>query len=346
MERFILPKKFVRHAFAPKALPLVFATLFFAACGNDPSQDGFLVPKTVKDDASLPAATIRGTKLHLVVESQGTGTDYIVFLHGGPGYDYRSLIPLKDKVKADPTLNNAKIVMYDQRGGGLSERLDPSDASLSVAGHVEDLEAIRVAYFGAPMKVVAHSFGGALLQAYIAKYPANVTHAVFISSMPPKNNKDDDLLESIFNAAAGDYTWQRNLLGESHAELDFRFINFLSAQPYYYCSENDYKKVPFWRFGYVATIKTMENGLLANPVAGPSVTYGYDFVSTNALYTGKSAFIVGACDTKLGKPVANALSATLGGTKRSVLEVSGAGHFVFTDKLDTVATEVIQGLQP
>ncbi|HRP69486.1 MAG TPA: alpha/beta hydrolase, partial [Turneriella sp.] len=334
MERFILAKRFARRAFARKAVSLVFAAFFFTACGNDPSQDGFLVPKTVKDDTSLPSEMVRGTKLHLMIETKGAPGpgDNIIFLHGGPGYDYRSLILLKDKVKA--SLTNAKIVMYDQRGGGLSERLDPSDSSLSVASHVEDLEAIRVTKFNAPMKVIAHSFGGALLQAYIAKYPANVTNAVFISSMPPKNNKDDDLLESIFNTAAGDYTWQRNLLGESHAELDFRFINFLSAQPYYYCSENDYKKVPFWRFGYVATIKTMENGLLASPVSGPSVTYGYDFVSTNAAYTGKSAFIVGACDTKLGKPVANALSATLGGTKRAVVEVSDAGHFTFTDQLN------------
>lgn len=321
----------------------IVIALFFVACGNDPSQDGFLVPKTVMTDASLPSATIRGTKLHLEQQTTGAASNYIIFLHGGPGYDYRSLIPLADKVKA--SIANYKLILYDQRGGGLSQRLEPGDASLSVDGLVADLEAIRVQYFNAPMKVVAHSFGGALLQAYIKKYPANVTHAVFIGTMPAKNNKADDLLESIFNEAAGDYTWQRNLLGESHAELDFRFINFLSAQPYYYCSENDYKKVRYWRFGYIATIKIMENGLLAGPVAGPSVTYNYDFTASNAAANlTKSAFIVGGCDNKLGAAAAQSVHDTLGGTKRPVKVISNAGHFSFVDQLDAVAEEVVAGL--
>lgn len=322
---------------------IVTSVFFFTACGNDPSQDGFLVPKTVKDDASLPSATIRGTKLHLQHEQGGTAVNKIVFLHGGPGYDYRALIPLKDKVKA--SITDYDIVMYDQRGGGLSERLDPGDATLSVDSLVEDLEAIRAAYFGAQMKVVAHSFGGALLQAYIKKYSSNVTHAVFIGTMPAKNTKSDDLLESIFNEAAGDYTWQRNLLGESHAELDFRFINFLSAQPYYYCSENDYKKVRYWRFGYIATIKIMENGLLSGPVAGPSVTYDYDFTASNALASvTNAAFIVGGCDNKLGAAAAQSVYNTLGGTKSPVKTIANAGHFSFVDQLDAVAAEVIAGL--
>lgn len=318
----------------------------FAGCGNDPSQDGFLVPKTVVDDPSLPSATIRGTKLHLIHEKGSLETHKIIFLHGGPGYDFRSLIPLKDKIEAG--LPDYDIVMYDQRGGGLSQRLSPNDKSLSVSGQVEDLEAIRVKYFSAPMKVVAHSWGGALLQAYMKAYPTNVTHAVFISSMPAKNNKDDDLLTSIFNTAAGDYTWQRNFLGESHAELDFRFINFLSAQPYYYCSESDYKKIPYWRFGYVATIKTMENGLLAGPVAGPSVTYDYDFIPGNAATNlTNAAFIVGGCDKKLGKAAAQSIYDSLGGSgnKRAITVIADAGHFVFTDQLDAVATEAIAGLQ-
>ena len=344
-------KNIIRNLLTSFAFAGIMTTI---ACGNDPSQDGILVPKIVVDDLALLSATINGVKLHISMTTVGTpgANDNIVFLHGGPGYDYRALEPLKNLV--DDSVNNHRYVLYDQRGGGLSQRLDPSDSTLSVAGHVADLEAIRTSasfFNGGTMKIVAHSWGGALAQAYMKSYPNRVTKIVFIASMPAKNTNSDDLLTSIFNTAAGDYTWQRNLLGESHAELDFRFINFLPAQTYYYCNAEDYKKVRYWRFGYAAVIKTLENGMLAGAVTGPSVTYNYDFTASNAAVSSvnEATYIVGSCDTKLGATAANSIRNTLTVTPSSanntVVTVANAGHYVFTDQLDAVATQVIAGLQ-
>src|SRR5688572_29141984 len=85
-------------------------------CADDP---GNLVPKTVVDDPTLPAIAINGTRLHS--EAFGEPTDpIIVVLHGGPGSDYRGLLPLRALAE-----DGYRVVFWDQRGAGLSQRHAP-----------------------------------------------------------------------------------------------------------------------------------------------------------------------------------------------------------------------------
>ena len=58
----------------------------------DPDAPGNLVPKTVEEDPSLPRIEVNGTTLH--AEAFGDpSAPMVMMLHGGPGGDYRSLLP-------------------------------------------------------------------------------------------------------------------------------------------------------------------------------------------------------------------------------------------------------------
>src|SRR4051794_23954393 len=95
---------------------LILLALSGCMCASDP---GNLVPKTVAEDPSLPAVDLNGTRFH--AEAFGDpDAPVIMVLHGGPGQDYRNSLPLK--ALADDGL---RVVFWDQRGTGLSARVDP-----------------------------------------------------------------------------------------------------------------------------------------------------------------------------------------------------------------------------
>lgn len=97
------------------------------------SADPPRVLSTVSDDQSLPTLEVNGIRLHL--ETWGDPTrETVILLHGGPGNDYRHLLPLK-------TLGDEyHLVFYDQRGAGLSQRVESSEISLDA--FIGELDAV------------------------------------------------------------------------------------------------------------------------------------------------------------------------------------------------------------
>ena len=128
------------------------------------------VPRTAGQDPSLPSVTISGVTYH--AETFGDPVNpVIITIHGGPGGDYRSLYPLKNLA------DEFYVVFFDQRGTGLSPRVDPNGISLESA--ISDLNAIVEKYGrGRPVNLVGHSWGAMLASAYIGRYPEKVDHLV------------------------------------------------------------------------------------------------------------------------------------------------------------------------
>src|SRR5512147_2073700 len=105
-------------------LPLTLMGLGATACGDvmSPGDPGNLVPRTVAEDATLPAIEMNGSRFH--AERFGNPANpVIVFLHGGPGGDYRSMLRLAERYNGSSLADDYFLVYWDQRGAGLSERV-------------------------------------------------------------------------------------------------------------------------------------------------------------------------------------------------------------------------------
>src|SRR5688572_3886103 len=106
-----------------KLMIAAVAALLMTSCEKERmlNEPGNLVPKTVDQDLSLPAIAVNGTLLHAEAFGHPDST-IIVMLHGGPGDDYRVLLNC-----ADLAGYGYRVVFYDQRGSGLSQRM-PHDS--------------------------------------------------------------------------------------------------------------------------------------------------------------------------------------------------------------------------
>ena len=126
-------------------LAALFILFYVVTWGDYP------VPATVADDPSLPHITIDGVTYH--AETFGDPANPVVItIHGGPGGDYRSILSLK------ALSDDYFVVFFDQRGAGLSPRVNSDEITLASA--VADLDSIVEHYGGGePVNLVAHSWG-------------------------------------------------------------------------------------------------------------------------------------------------------------------------------------------
>jgi pimeloyl-ACP methyl ester carboxylesterase len=142
--------------------------------------------------AAVPAPTpgvregkwqVRGTRLF--VRDVGPETaPVLVVVHGGPGGNHLGLRPL------EALAPERRVILYDQRGTGESDRLPISTAKpeglgrLSLEENVADLEAIRARLGRDRIALIGHSWGGALAVFYAAAHPEHVEKLVVYSGGP------------------------------------------------------------------------------------------------------------------------------------------------------------------
>ena len=134
------------------------------------TQDQYDVAETVEQDSSIPQVELNSRLFH--AETFGHDShDVVVVLHGGPGNDYRYLLPLK--ALADSYL----VVFYDQRGTGLSARVLAEEFTLD--NMIADLDAV-IDHFAGDRKVnlIGHSWGAMLASGYICHHPEKVNQVI------------------------------------------------------------------------------------------------------------------------------------------------------------------------
>jgi pimeloyl-ACP methyl ester carboxylesterase len=115
-------------------------------------------------------------RLQLLVVGALAACD-VVFLYGGSGQGSEHFEALGGRFLE----RELRIVYFDQRGSGLSER--PVNGDYAIATMVDDIEALR-RDFGTPKIVVmGHSFGAVLALEYAAKYPTTTSQVIIVAGV-------------------------------------------------------------------------------------------------------------------------------------------------------------------
>jgi len=269
-----------------------------AACDgiHDPSADGNLVPKTADEDATIPSIALSGTTLHY--ETFGDPTQpALIFLHGGPGGDYRGLERLNARYDGYALTDDHFVVMWDQRGSGLSRRhdcgvftLDRMDADLDML--------VDLVSPGRPVTLVGHSWGGMYAAMYVNRHPEKVAAAVLMEPGPLNGQmfeaiKNDLYDIDVFSEWLNDDAWDDEILTpDDHARADYhRMLGVRDSQPKFHQSTVD--PAPAWRLGAVANHCLMNSAVKD----GKAV---YDLTDHLSAYTTRVLFIASAWNEVIG----------------------------------------------
>jgi proline iminopeptidase len=305
-------------------LPLALCGLTAAACDvMSPDDPGNLVPRTVAEDESLPAIELNGSRFH--AETFGNPQNpVVVFLHGGPGGDYRSMLTLGARHNGYSLVDDYFLVYWDQRGSGLSQRHNRT--TLTIDMYMADLDALIDRYSpDRPVYLVGVSWGGMFATGYINRYPQRVAGAVLIESGPfdgatMERIKDDMFDDDLRREWLNDFAWHSQFISpDTHARMDFeRMLGARDAQPNFGTSRTNPE--PGWRQGALANRYITKDGQNGKGV------FNYDFTTNLAVYTTPVLFIAGARSEVLGESLQREQIERYPAASLTVLD--GAGHDV------------------
>ncbi len=300
------------------------------------SEPGNLVPRTVMEDASLPAITVNGTRLH--AEFRGDpAKPLLIVLHGGPGADYRSLLPLAERYAGYSLADHYHILFWDQRGAGLSERHDKD--VLTIDQYDADLLALVDRFApGQQVTLLGQSWGGMYGTSFINRHPARVREAIFIESGPLRGSTYERIKGDLFDLNflrewLNDFAWSAQFFStDDHIRLDYQLtIGARDHQP-----RNNARKgagaEPAWRNGAKAARYLQEDG---QDAAGK---FNYDFTTNLQAFTGRVLLVAGARSEVLGVPLQEEQRPLY---RNAVLKiVPGGGHDVHWTHTAEVMAEI------
>ncbi len=162
---------------------------------------GLIVSGYASADAPESGKLFRGPHATLYYEIRGTASGIpLVVVNGGPGVEH-AYLHCSDAW--DLLAQRRRVVFYDQRGVGHSQRL-AKNQSCTLADQIADLEALRGHLGFERIDVIGHSWGGYLAMAYAARHPERIAHLVICDSGAPKWGDTVFLFKDIFPE-----TWAR-----------------------------------------------------------------------------------------------------------------------------------------
>ena len=314
--------------------PLLVAVLGLAACDlHDPDD---LVAATVIEDPSLPRYTLdSGPILHLETFGPEDG-EVIIFLHGGPGDDYRSQLGMR--VLDD----RYRLVFFDQRGTGLSERV-PAD-QIDGPAYIEDLHELALHFGGGePVTILGQSFGGAYAGMFTAEHPELVKRLILVEPgalTPAAANAAYDASVGITDAGVNRFLeGTRYLDSADYAQQDLWFMSLNASleDPGHRAPSEAGVHVPIWRSGFLANLEI--NGWQGN-FDDPT----FDVSDGLGAYAGPTLLVAGTESTVLGKELQEAEHLHLFQDVQFET-IDGAGHLITFFQPEALADLVVDFME-
>src|SRR5512139_4012854 len=114
---------------------------------------------------------IRDVSLYVKIIGRG---DPLLLMHGGPGLDHTSLLPLQ------PLADQFTLIFYDHRCNGRSEGGEIS--SMTFENLTADADALRQELGFDRWAILGHSFGGNVALEYALRYPQSFSHLILMNA--------------------------------------------------------------------------------------------------------------------------------------------------------------------
>ncbi len=186
-------------------------------------------------------AEINGANLYY--ETFGSSSNpSIMVLHGGPGVSDHT----KSKKAYEPLSDDYHVVVYDHRGCGRSEYVEP----VSNAQYAKDAEGLREELGLGEIVMIGGSYGGYITQEYAIRFPENLRGFILRDTAPSSEHKVDadknakagipDLQEADVDApdiTIADY--EKVMAGDVESDEELKRI-FHGMLPLYFPSFEEY----------------------------------------------------------------------------------------------------------
>lgn len=299
-----------------------------------------VVLATVAQDPQLPHVELAGYSFHSQVFGDPLAPA-IVVIHGGPGGDYRNLLPLQDLAP------DFYVVFYDQRGSGLSPRVD-DPSTITLESSVADLDAV-IDHYASGRKVIllGHSWGAMLAVAYTARHPDKVSTMVLAEPgfLTPQIGEEvmaritPGFSFSALRAATRSFFETLHVSGpDADAHQDYflqRVMYDEAASPLsgYWCDDRPPAAARLiWRVGAAA------QQALLDEIATEDGKLEFDLLSGIGAYKGRTLLLASSCNQILGVDLQRRHEELLTGKGLTVdLQViEGSGHLIFAERPNSI----------
>jgi len=213
-----------------KNLCLVLIAFLFASCQSI-NNIGALVPPTVDEDRNLPSQRINiaGVDRLVHLRTFGNTQNPPLFVLHGSYTDSRPYRTLCEKLS-----EKYFVVLWDQRGCGLSERISAEEFTLKSA--IEEINAIKEIFAkDKKISIIGHSWGGGIASLYTSEFPENIEQLVLIQSMPLNSvdmnlAKDEMNRNSYFSSAWNDMARHGiSISSRKNQQFDYRALQMLRS---------------------------------------------------------------------------------------------------------------------
>lgn len=298
-----------------------------------------LVPPTADEDPLIPsiAITVAGHTRLVHARAFGDPGDPVVLVLHGSLSDFRSLLPL-----AELANDGYRVVFWDQRGNGLSERITADE--YTEASIVEEIDAVASHFAGnEPVRLIGHSFGAMYTALYLSDRPARVAQAIMIepgglNGAVFASTFDEIINVNLFNPKMNSLFWQSEQIAPmSHESADYRaqMILLNGTQTNYHCDPSNPTPWPVWRPG--GWVDVYRGRILGGGAIGQ--TFAFDFARRVADYPHPVLFIAGTCSA-LGPAYQERWHVPLFPNGASVVSVPNTGHRLILEDTEAVLAAI------
>jgi proline iminopeptidase len=258
------------------------------------------------------------TRLHVV--EAGTGFP-LVLVHGAPGMDHTHWRPW-----LEPLADEFRLIFYDQRGHGRSERVPPEE--LTLERFAQDIDTVARRLELERFAVLGHSFG-AVVATYHAIHRGTAAAYVISQGADSLDGLGRDIAESFADRPEVLAIWEREKTVRDEAEArelaDAKMLSFFAGEP-----------PP--GFGAETTFAPETLRHLATNGFG-----NFDFGPELDRVTAPTLVIAGELDRTCTPRAARALHAGIRDSRLVILP--GAGHIGFAERQDEYIAAVREFLR-